>query len=277
MKSIISILLIVIASFSIQQDANASTTKLICNNCDEAKRKSAALDSARSGVVEVADLYTGELHTYIIEDEPSVSKDTSIYYDAYPDAPNRIISVGFNSPATQSEVTELKAFIDARIDETWIFNYFTNNLVVPVNIPSSYATSASQLSDVAYNLHVSQYIHANLHSLSMITGVLDQFGFSISFKAKAIFSDGSIAYYILTNVMLSLEFVLDRNSIRDSNNNKITINSSASGGEAGIGSIASTGTYSIGYELYRHCFTYIIEVNEQDPISSEQCYYTTSP
>lgn len=160
------------------------------------------------------------------------------------------------------------------------YDEYTNILIREVTVPSSIAETSTQVRNVAINAQVTNLIRLEL--ASSFTQVLqrqwEKVVEKIILKVEAKFVDGSSATYGYSYMWESYNpFVLQENSIRDTNG-KLVSNSMNNSGGGGTEGIRYSSRESIGGSggLYQQCANYTTW-HGAFSWSGRVCWYTRTP
>jgi hypothetical protein len=264
---------------------SSSSAIAVCNSCTEEKRKVVALETVLSGIVEIVDITTGQLYTYRIDEEVGTQPPASPYPSSFPDAPNRMVSTSFNLPDSIAAAQEAKSVVESLISNGATYDEHLNRLTLgTVKIPDHIATSASGcVSDAGCLIDVSSYVRVQNANgiIDMLSAKALSFFLGIKTVSIAEFTDKSVATFIFTTNLGTISYVYLKASAKFQNGTAIPDSRSSSSPSSGsgdsIGYTTGASDFNIANQLYKHCFTYTVERDGQDPVKSYQCYFSTSP
>jgi hypothetical protein len=242
-----------------------------CYDCNATDVKNSALNSTpRNDIVHVVNFKAGVVKSFKVEHE--FEPGFEIHMARPTTTPYEI----------EDATREISYVVKSVIQNGGKFNKYTNILTDTVDIPGSIAGTSSDVKDYLNSQAVSNYLR-----LKLVADFWDKFDKAwekviekITFKVEAKFADGSTAIYSLGPIFFSDHpFILEHNSIKDSNGNLISNSTTSAGGNVSYGSTISSGGGGGGGfgGISRQCRGYTITSSSGSSWSGSACWYTWMP
>jgi hypothetical protein len=187
------------------------------------------------------------------------------------------LTIPMTTPSEMQQATmEVKNLIDDVTSRGGHFNKSSNTLIDTITIPSDIAGGVHEVAgDYLKSQAVSNFIRLNrIPTVWNIIGKgYDKVFHKIIYKVKVEFGDQTSAIYVLGPALFSDHpFILDRSSLKDSQNNPISVSSEFPG------SIAFEDTYNIneGFGITQTCAKYSIKSSSGSTWTGEVCWLQSS-
>ncbi len=251
-------------------NSNAEDVVESCGNCSYSQARSIALRSSVSNdeKIHIVDFKNGTVKSFEViheyEDDFHFQRAHSIY------TPVDI----------QTAATEVSRIISDTVSSGGSYNDLSNILTKKITIPSHIATSSSQLRDIVTNQAVANHLRLRLAAnlAQQLRRGWEKIFQKLTLKVEVKFIDDSTATYSLGYIYFSRDpFLLDKNSLKDSNGNNISLNSGGAGSSRGnyisYGSTYSNGSFG-GVRL--KCQNYTVTDSQGGYTRGRTCIYLPS-
>jgi hypothetical protein len=253
--------------------AKAEDVVALCNGCTSAQIEKAALQSKTyPGTVHVVDFTTGVTKSFRVEHDYEPGFE---FHTATPITPPSEIA---NAARTVNEL------VSDVIANGGTYNKASNILTRTVLIPSSIASTSTDVRDIFIREEVSEHLRKRYARtlLSQLQVAWQAVVQKIIFQVNAKFADGSTATYVFNSLYVSTgAFLLNWDTIRDKDG-KPALNDGVGGAGSGVdgGESYSFGdSYSGGttQRLALQCRSYTITTSGGYGWSGSNCWFVGIP